>query len=96
MAVETSTDGRPLYARLQVVRGFQACESKLCAAGRFPMKTVTDTLGLARSNIAERTKGVRPKRGPQTRDGDPEFLGICALLAHRIHDVSSQRSACVD
>jgi putative transposase len=34
------------------------------------MKRVTDTLGLARSNIAERVKGARPKRGPQTRDGD--------------------------
>ena len=32
MAVETSADGRPLYARLQVVRGFQAGETKrLCA-----------------------------------------------------------------
>jgi putative transposase len=37
------------------------------------MKQVTDTLGLARSNIAERVKGVRPKRGPQTRDGDLEL-----------------------
>ena len=34
------------------------------------MKRITDTLGLARSNIAERVKGVRPKRGPQTRNGD--------------------------
>jgi putative transposase len=37
------------------------------------MKTVTDTLGLARSNIADRVKGVRPKRGPQTREGDLEL-----------------------
>jgi hypothetical protein len=37
------------------------------------MKTITDTLSLARSNIAERVKGVRPKRGPQTRDGDLEL-----------------------
>ena len=37
------------------------------------MKSVTDTLGLARSNIAERAKGVRPKRGPQNRDGDLEL-----------------------
>lgn len=34
------------------------------------MKTITDTLGVARSNVAERIKGLRPKRGPQTRDGD--------------------------
>src|ERR1700731_1534059 len=32
IAVETSADGRPLHARLQVVRGFQAGETKrLCA-----------------------------------------------------------------
>jgi hypothetical protein len=32
MAVETSADGRPLYARLQVVRGFQAGQTRqLCA-----------------------------------------------------------------
>ncbi len=37
------------------------------------MKRIADTLGLARSNIAERVKGVRPKRGPQTRDGDLEL-----------------------
>jgi hypothetical protein len=30
------------------------------------MKTITDTLGQARPNIAERVKGSRPKRGPQT------------------------------
>jgi putative transposase len=46
---------------------------ELCAAGRFPMKTITDTLGLARSNIAERVKGIRPKRGPQNRAGDLEL-----------------------
>jgi putative transposase len=37
------------------------------------VKTVTDTLDVARSNIAERIKGTRPKRGPQTRDGDLEL-----------------------
>ena len=32
IAVETTADGRPLYARLQVVRGFQTAETKrLCA-----------------------------------------------------------------
>ena len=36
------------------------------------MTRVTETLGLARSNIAERVKNVRPKRGPQTRDGGLE------------------------
>jgi len=37
------------------------------------MKTITDTLRLARSNIAERVKGIRPKRGPQNRAGDLEL-----------------------
>jgi transposase InsO family protein len=37
------------------------------------MKVVTDTLGLARSNIAERVKGARRKRGPQNRPGDLEL-----------------------
>jgi hypothetical protein len=46
---------------------------ELCAKGRFPMKAVTDTLGVARSNVVERVKGARPKRGPQTRVGDLEL-----------------------
>ena len=37
------------------------------------MKAVTDTLGVARSNVVERVKGARPKRGPQTRVGDLEL-----------------------
>jgi len=37
------------------------------------MKVVTDTLGVARSNIAVRVKSVRPQRGPQTREGDLEL-----------------------
>ena len=53
---------------------------QLCAAGRFRMKPVTDTLGLARSNIAERVKGVRLKRGPQTGDGDLELTAAIRRL----------------
>src|SRR4030088_2292114 len=53
---------------------------QLCALGRFPMKQVTDTLGLARSNIAEGVKGARPKRGPQTRDGDVEMTAAIRRL----------------
>ena len=45
------------------------------------MKTITDTLGLARSNIAERAKGERPKRGLQTRDGD---LELAADIRHLV------------
>ncbi len=37
------------------------------------MKTVASTLGVARSNIVERREGHRPKRGPQTREGDVEL-----------------------
>ena len=53
------------------------------------MKQVTDTLGLARSNVAERVKGARPKRGPQTRDGDLELQrrsdGLAPVNAKRIY-----------
>ena len=50
---------------------------ELCAEGRFPMKVVTETLGVARSNAAERIKRARPRRGPQTREGD---LELCAEI----------------
>jgi putative transposase len=36
------------------------------------VKAVTDTLGVARSNVVERLKGMRAKRGPQIRDADLE------------------------
>jgi putative transposase len=45
---------------------------QLCAQGQFAVKAVTDTLGVARSNVVERLKGMRAKRGPQIRDGDLE------------------------
>ncbi len=37
------------------------------------MKAVTATLGVARSNIAERVGSVRRPRGPRARDGDLEL-----------------------
>jgi transposase InsO family protein len=37
------------------------------------MKAITDTLGVARSNVAERVKGLRQRRGPKTRPGDLEL-----------------------
>jgi transposase InsO family protein len=37
------------------------------------MKAVTETLGVARSNVAERVKDTRARRGPQTRQGDLEL-----------------------
>ena len=45
----------------------------LAGAGRYPVKTVAATLGVARSNVIERKDGARPKRGPQTRAGDVEL-----------------------
>lgn len=38
------------------------------------MKAVASTLGVARSNVAARLKGDRPKRGPQDREGDTELV----------------------
>jgi len=37
------------------------------------VKTIADTLGVARSNMIERQLGKRPKRGTQTREGDLEL-----------------------
>lgn len=37
------------------------------------MKAVTKVLGVSRSNVVERMKAARPRRGPQTRDGDMEL-----------------------
>lgn len=51
------------------------------------MKAVTDTLGVARSNVVERIKGARPKRGPQIRDGDLE-------LTADIRRLVDERSTC--
>ena len=62
-------------------------------AGRFPMKTITDTLGLARSNIAERVKGARPKRGPQSRDGDLELAADIRRLVDARPTYGYRRSA---
>lgn len=44
------------------------------------MKAVTNTLGVARSNVAARLTGARPKRGPQTRDGDLELAAAIRRL----------------
>jgi putative transposase len=39
------------------------------------VKTVTATLGVARSNVVERRDSKRPRRGPQDRPGDVELAG---------------------
>src|SRR5262245_9778420 len=58
------------------------------------MKTITDTLRLARSNIAERVKGIRPKRGPQNRAGDLELAAdirrlVDARPTHRYRRIAA-------
>ena len=37
------------------------------------MKTIAETLDVARSNLIERRDNARPKRGPQDRPGDLEL-----------------------
>jgi putative transposase len=45
----------------------------IAGAGRFPVKTIAETLEVARSNVVERQTAARPTRGPQTRSGDIEL-----------------------
>ena len=47
------------------------------------MTTVASTLGVARSNIVERRDGHRPKRGPQTREGDVELAADIRRLVDK-------------
>ena len=44
------------------------------------MKTVSNTLGVARSNVVERRDGKRPRRGAQERAGDVELAGAIRRL----------------
>jgi putative transposase len=39
------------------------------------VKTISQTLGVARSNVIERRDGLRAQRGPQERPGDVELAG---------------------
>ena len=63
-------------------RGARSCPGKktdlavaLAASGRYAVKTVSTTLGVARSNVIERRDGRRARRGPQERPGDVELAG---------------------
>ena len=40
------------------------------------MKTISQTLGVARSNVIERRDDRRARRGPQERPGDIELAGV--------------------
>ena len=44
------------------------------------MKTISATLGVARSNLIERRDGKRAQRGPQQRPGDVELAGAIRVL----------------
>ena len=44
------------------------------------MKRVSETLGVARSNVLERRDGARPRRGPQERPGDVELAAAIRRL----------------
>jgi transposase InsO family protein len=44
------------------------------------VRTVTETLGVARSNVIERRNGNRPRRGPQERPGDVELAAMIRRL----------------
>jgi transposase InsO family protein len=44
------------------------------------VKTISETLGVARSNVIERRGGARPRRGPQERPGDGELAGTIRRL----------------
>lgn len=47
------------------------------------MKTISATLGVARSNVIERRDGKRPRRGPQERAGDVE---LAAAIRHLVDE----------
>src|SRR5262249_6920822 len=47
----------------------------LAASRRYPVKTISEALGVARSNVIERRDGHRTRRGPQERPGDVELAG---------------------
>ena len=44
------------------------------------MKTLSTTLGVARSNVIERRDGNRSRRGPQERPGNVELAGAIRTL----------------
>ena len=46
----------------------------VAASGRFPVKVVADTLGVARSNLVEQRAGGGKRRGRYQRQGDGELL----------------------
>ena len=72
-----------LKEALELARSKNDRAVQLCARRRFPMKAVTDTLCVARSNIIERVKDGRARRGPQVRKGD---LELAAKIRHLVDE----------
>ena len=52
----------------------------VAATGRFPVKLVADTLGVARSNLVEQRAGSTRQRGHHHRQGDDELLAALRQL----------------
>jgi transposase len=72
--------GRKTHGGRDPQRGSGSCTGKktdlavaVAASGGYPVKRIAETLGIARSNLIERTAGKRRKRGPQTRAGYVEL-----------------------
>ena len=55
-----------------------------CAKGRFPMKAVAETLGVARSDLIERRAGVTKPRGRYRKDEE-------AAIQPLIRDIVDKR-----
>src|SRR5437763_4266213 len=52
----------------------------LAASRRYPVRRVSQTLGVARSNVLDRRNDARPGRGPQERPGDVELAAAIRRL----------------
>jgi hypothetical protein len=52
----------------------------VAATGRFPVKVVADTLGIARSNLVEQLAGKAKPRNSYRRQGDGELLAAIRQL----------------
>jgi putative transposase len=65
----------------------------LAGSGRYPVKRVSETLAVARSNVLERRDGTRPRRGSQQRQGDVELAAAIGRLVDLRPTYGSRRIA---
>ncbi len=87
MAVETSADGRPLYARLQVVRGFQAGETKRLCANVRPRAVVSSAMVVSGFVVLVSSWCISPTIAPchrlrSNRRSTPAFRWANTMLAN--------------